>query len=168
MRLTRAAGCVPGAVVVVCLGAAVAAAAQRTLDAATASRVDGAVQTVLARSGAPSASVAIVQGGAITYAKAYGTARVGPPPVRNRDPRAPRRSVGGPAGAAGADSRAAGNRATGGRPSEDRTPADRTAGNRAERVDPRASEYRRTGSRPEPRLRRANRRTSRTERSPCA
>jgi len=81
MRLTCAGGCVRGAVVVVCLGAAVAAAAQGTLDAATASRVDEAVQTVLARSGAPSASVAIVQGGAITYAKAYGTARVGPPPV---------------------------------------------------------------------------------------
>ena len=81
MRLTCAGGCVRGAVVVVCLGAAVAAAAQGTLDAATASRVDEAVQTVLARSGAPSASVAIVQGGAITYARAYGTARVGPPPV---------------------------------------------------------------------------------------
>ena len=81
MRLTCAGGCVRGAVVVVCLGAAVAAAAQGTLDAATASRVDEAVQTVLARSGAPSASVAIVQGGAITYTKAYGTARVGPPPV---------------------------------------------------------------------------------------
>ena len=81
MRLTCAGGCVRGAVVVVCLGAAVAAAAQGTLDAATASRVDEAVQTVLARSGAPSASVAIVQGGAITYAKAYGMARVGPPPV---------------------------------------------------------------------------------------
>ena len=37
------------------------------------------MQTVLARSGAPSASIAIVQGGAITYAKAYGSARVGPP-----------------------------------------------------------------------------------------
>ena len=47
MRLTCAGGCVRGAVVVVCLGAAVAAAAQGTLDAATASRVDEAVQTYL-------------------------------------------------------------------------------------------------------------------------
>ena len=81
MRITCAAGCVRGAVVVVCLGAAVAAGAQGTFDAATASRVDEAVQAVLTRSGAPSASVAIVQSGAITYAKAYGTARVGPPPI---------------------------------------------------------------------------------------
>ena len=70
-----------GAVLVACLGAAAPASAQGALDAATATRVDAAVQSVLARSGAPSASIAIVQGGAITYANAYGSAHVGPPSV---------------------------------------------------------------------------------------
>jgi CubicO group peptidase (beta-lactamase class C family) len=59
----------------------VPAGAQSSLDSATAARVDDAVNNVLARSGAPSASVAIVQGGAITYAKAYGTSRLGSMPV---------------------------------------------------------------------------------------
>ena len=39
------------------------------------------MQEVLTRSGAPSASVAVVQNGRIAYEKAYGTAHVGPPAV---------------------------------------------------------------------------------------
>ncbi len=41
-----------------------------------ASRVDAAVSEVLAKTGAPSASVAVVRDGAIAYARAYGTARL--------------------------------------------------------------------------------------------
>ena len=51
------------------------------LAADVASRIDAAVQEVLTRSGAPSASVAVVQGGSLVYEKAYGSARLGPPPV---------------------------------------------------------------------------------------
>jgi D-alanyl-D-alanine carboxypeptidase len=81
MRVTCAAGFIRGAVLVVSLAVLSPAAAQSALDASVAGRVDEAVQTVLTRSGAPSASIAIVQGGAIVYAKAYGAARVGPPAV---------------------------------------------------------------------------------------
>ena len=48
------------------------------LTAAERARVDSAALAVLAASGAPSASVAIVRGGAIAYEQAYGTARVDP------------------------------------------------------------------------------------------
>ena len=50
-----------------------------TLDAATAARVDDAVQKVIADTGIPSASVALVQHGEITYLHAYGQARLDPP-----------------------------------------------------------------------------------------
>jgi D-alanyl-D-alanine carboxypeptidase len=81
MRVTCAAGFIRGAVAVVSLAMALPVAAQNTLEAGIAGRVDDAVQSVLARSGAPSASIAIVQNGAVVYAKAYGAARVGPPEV---------------------------------------------------------------------------------------
>ena len=50
-----------------------------TLDAATTARVDEAVQKVIADTGIPSASVALVQHGEIAYLHAYGQARLDPP-----------------------------------------------------------------------------------------
>jgi D-alanyl-D-alanine carboxypeptidase len=50
-----------------------------TLDAATATRVDQAVERVIADTGIPSASIALVQHGEITYLHAYGRARLEPP-----------------------------------------------------------------------------------------
>ena len=49
------------------------------LDAATAARVDQAVEKVIADTGIPSASVALVQHGQIVYLQAYGKARLEPP-----------------------------------------------------------------------------------------
>ena len=53
-------------------------AVAQQLTAAERARVDSAAQAVLAATGAPSASVAIVRGGAIAYEQAYGQARVEP------------------------------------------------------------------------------------------
>ena len=50
-----------------------------TLDAATAKRADLAVQQVIANTGIPSASVALVEHGQIVYLNAYGKARLEPP-----------------------------------------------------------------------------------------
>ena len=80
MRTTRAARVVVGGLVLVCLGM-VRPAASQALSGATEALVDSYVQGVLTSSGAPSASIAVVQGGAIVYEKAYGSARVGPPAV---------------------------------------------------------------------------------------
>src|ERR1700723_1806386 len=55
-----------------------AALAQSSLPAATASGIDAAAAEVLKRTGGPSASVAVVQGGKIAYVKAYGKARLEP------------------------------------------------------------------------------------------
>jgi D-alanyl-D-alanine carboxypeptidase len=49
------------------------------VPAATASAIDAAAARVLAATGVPSASVAVVQGGKIAYVKAYGDARLSPP-----------------------------------------------------------------------------------------
>jgi CubicO group peptidase (beta-lactamase class C family) len=49
------------------------------LDAATAGRVDQAVEKVIADTGIPSASVALVEHGRIVYLQAYGKARLEPP-----------------------------------------------------------------------------------------
>ncbi len=54
------------------------AAAQNTLPADMTAAIDRAVTDVLARSGAPSASIAVVQNGAIAYVHAYGNARIDP------------------------------------------------------------------------------------------
>ena len=80
MRTTRAARFVGGALILAWLGAARPSASQ-TLAASRAGLIDAAVQEVLNRSGAPSASIAVVQGGAVVYEKAYGSARLGPPAV---------------------------------------------------------------------------------------
>jgi D-alanyl-D-alanine carboxypeptidase len=54
-------------------------AAQESLPAAMRADIDKAVTDVLARTGAPSASIAIVKDGAIAYVNAYGSARLQPP-----------------------------------------------------------------------------------------
>jgi D-alanyl-D-alanine carboxypeptidase len=51
---------------------------ENTLAAATATKVDAAAADILSTTGVPSASLAIVQGGKITYAKAYGEAQLEP------------------------------------------------------------------------------------------
>ena len=81
MSTTRAARLVRGALALVCLAASGTSWAQATLPGDVAARIDASVQEVLTRSGAPSASVAVVQGGTLVYEKAYGSARVGPPAV---------------------------------------------------------------------------------------
>ncbi|MGB6194338.1 MAG: serine hydrolase domain-containing protein, partial [Terracidiphilus sp.] len=70
-------------VVLVCAGIvvwAVSAVAQavNTLDAGLGQRVDRIATEVLAETGVPSASVAVVKGGKLVYAKAYGKARLEP------------------------------------------------------------------------------------------
>jgi CubicO group peptidase (beta-lactamase class C family) len=52
--------------------------AQSALSAATRAQIDSAARAVLAATGAPSASVAVVRNGAIAYANAYGLARLEP------------------------------------------------------------------------------------------
>jgi D-alanyl-D-alanine carboxypeptidase len=59
--------------------AAVLAQPSNALDAATAARVDQAVEKVIADTGIPSASVALVEHGQIVYLQAYGKARLEPP-----------------------------------------------------------------------------------------
>jgi D-alanyl-D-alanine carboxypeptidase len=54
-------------------------AASGVLPQAIASQVDADVAEVLAATGVPSASVAVVQGGKTAYVKAYGKARLEPP-----------------------------------------------------------------------------------------
>ncbi len=49
------------------------------LDAPTAARVDNAVEKVITDTGIPSASIALVEHGQITYLHAYGKARLEPP-----------------------------------------------------------------------------------------
>ena len=65
--------------------------AQETLQADLAKKIDAAVAQVLEKSGAPSASIAVVQDGEVAYVRAYGTAN-----LETRTPAAPgmRYSVG--------------------------------------------------------------------------
>ena len=53
--------------------------AQSGMPSAMASDIDAAAAEVLKTTGVPSASVAVVQGGKVAYAKAYGMARLEPP-----------------------------------------------------------------------------------------
>ncbi len=54
------------------------AQSQMSISAALREKVDGVVRQALANTGAPSASIAIVQGAAITYLQAYGEGRIEP------------------------------------------------------------------------------------------
>src|SRR5437763_548741 len=58
---------------------AVLAQPTNSLDSATAARVDHAVEQVIADTGIPSASVALVEHEQIVYLQAYGKARLEPP-----------------------------------------------------------------------------------------
>lgn len=49
------------------------------LDGPARARIDRAVEAVLKETGAPSASIAVVKGGAVAYVRAYGLARLSPP-----------------------------------------------------------------------------------------
>ena len=60
-------------------GWAISCSAQSLLAAGTAAQVDSDAAEVLASTGVPSASLAVVQGGKIAYVKAYGKARLDPP-----------------------------------------------------------------------------------------
>jgi D-alanyl-D-alanine carboxypeptidase len=53
--------------------------AQGQLPAETSAKVDAAVSDVMARTGVPSVSLGIVQGGRVVFTKAYGRARLEPP-----------------------------------------------------------------------------------------
>lgn len=68
-----AAGVLPGVVL------AQEAAGRGSLPAVTAGAVDAAAAQVLADTGVPSASVAVVKDGKVAYVKAYGEARLAPP-----------------------------------------------------------------------------------------
>ena len=48
-------------------------------DSTLGARVDSVARQVLASTGVPSASVAVVQGGRLAYAQAYGQAKLDPP-----------------------------------------------------------------------------------------
>lgn len=67
-----------GALVVLFAMAAVDAARAAPLPADQARAIDQAVEAVLARTGTPSASIAVVENGQLAYAKAYGKARLDP------------------------------------------------------------------------------------------
>jgi D-alanyl-D-alanine carboxypeptidase len=64
---------------VLCCASLRLAAAGLPADARAA--IDAKVADVLKETGAPGASLAVVKDGAIVYAKAYGAARLGPPPL---------------------------------------------------------------------------------------
>jgi CubicO group peptidase (beta-lactamase class C family) len=68
-----------GSSLLCCLPTVVFAQTTTSLDAPTAARVDHAVEQVIADTGIPSASVALVQHGQIVYLHAYGKARLEPP-----------------------------------------------------------------------------------------
>ena len=72
-----------------CLIVSVANHAQTidTIDPATKSRIDRIAEQVLEQTGVPSASVAIVKGGKLVYAHAYGKARLEPPTEATPDMR---------------------------------------------------------------------------------
>jgi D-alanyl-D-alanine carboxypeptidase len=74
-RSTRAALC--GAVLVTLVAGS--GATQAPLPSTSTEPIDRAVTDVLNRTGAPSASIAIVQDGRLVYAQAYGQARLEPP-----------------------------------------------------------------------------------------
>jgi D-alanyl-D-alanine carboxypeptidase len=66
------------ACLLLCAGAPLAAA---ELPADARAAIDRKVAEVLKDTGAPGASLAVVKDGAIVYSKAYGVARLGPPPL---------------------------------------------------------------------------------------
>lgn len=76
-RYTPAAALRLATIALVVLSAVPATAQQ--LTTAERARIDSAARTVLAATGAPSASVAVVRGGELVYEQAYGEGRMGTP-----------------------------------------------------------------------------------------
>ncbi len=68
-------------------GLAARARAQDTLPAGMRASIDSAVTAILARTGAPSASIAVVREGRIAYENAYGSARLDPKTPATREMR---------------------------------------------------------------------------------
>ena len=69
----------PAVVAVAATVTMIAVTAQDRLPAEIVGNVEAAVKEILAVTGAPSASVAVVQGGVIAYARAFGQAQLDPP-----------------------------------------------------------------------------------------
>lgn len=69
------------------LAHASAVTAQSSLPPEDAARIDRAAEEVLASTGAPSASIAVVRDGRLAYARAYGKARLDPPVAAAADMR---------------------------------------------------------------------------------
>ena len=63
---------------VIALASAGPLAAQAALSPATRAQIDSAARIVLAATGAPSVSIAVVRNGTIVYTNAYGLARLEP------------------------------------------------------------------------------------------
>ena len=55
-----------------------AAAQGAAADTAMTAQIDAVAQEWLASTGAPSVSIALVQNGSVSYARAYGNARIAP------------------------------------------------------------------------------------------
>jgi len=68
----------PAVIVVVVLGFAAQAFSQTRLAPDSAEKIDKLVTETLARTGVPSASIAVVKDGALVYVKAYGDAKIEP------------------------------------------------------------------------------------------
>jgi D-alanyl-D-alanine carboxypeptidase len=66
-------------VIVTTVGLASRVSAQASLSPAVRGTIDSAAREILTRTGAPSASIAVVRDGQIAYANAYGQARLDPP-----------------------------------------------------------------------------------------
>jgi D-alanyl-D-alanine carboxypeptidase len=76
--MRRLAGLVPVLALLVLLEPLASRAAEASLDPETRRAIDAAAREVLASTGAPGASVAVVRGGSIAYLQAYGSARLSP------------------------------------------------------------------------------------------
>jgi D-alanyl-D-alanine carboxypeptidase len=72
---------------IVLIGASLPAISQTELSSALQQKIDTVATSVLAKTGVPSASVAVVENGKIAYVKAYGDARIDPPIAASPDMR---------------------------------------------------------------------------------
>lgn len=81
------------AILAVSLSLIAAAATAAPLPPTTAAAIDREVAAVLAKTGAPSASIAVVKDGELAYAKAYGKARLDPDVASGTDTRYPIGSI---------------------------------------------------------------------------
>jgi CubicO group peptidase (beta-lactamase class C family) len=73
------------AIAICLLACSTAAMAQGSLSADMQAKIDAAAHDVLAKTGVPSASVGVVQGGQVVFTKAYGSATLTPPKAATTD-----------------------------------------------------------------------------------